>query len=63
MAAGRGVLSKSLSTRYRCEALRDMSQDELPGTLRLPQFTGVMTNREIILSVPKEKSQPVFPCK
>lgn len=57
MAAGRGVLTKSLSTRYRCDTFKDMSQDELPSTLRLPQFTGVMTNREIILSISKEKSQ------
>lgn len=39
------------------------SQDELPGTLRLPQFASVITDREIMSSVLKEKSQPAFPCK
>lgn len=43
--------------------LGHMSWDELPGTLRLPQFTAVITDGQIMLSILKVKSQPAFPCK
>ena len=36
-------------------------QGGLPGTLRLPHFTDVITDGEIMLSAPKEKSEPAFP--
>ena len=38
-------------------------QGGLPGTLRLPHFTDVITDGEIMLSAPKEKSEPAFPWK
>lgn len=37
--------------------------DEFPGTLSLPQFTGVVPDGEITLPAQKEKPQPDFSYK